>query len=107
RLVADGPARSVDIPRLCNAWLPDTMDASRVQYEASWDEKVDRVKLDQGGPGGRTVVLQAEPGAQAGSRGTVTIGARGGAERFTLRVVVTEQPPNATLRPAHVEGLIA
>ena len=107
RLVADGPSRIVDIPRLCRAWLPNTLDQSRVRYEAVWDQAVDRVDLTQTGQGGRTVVLQAGPAAQAGSTGTVTIGAKGGAERFTLRVRVTAQPPNATLRPARVEGLIA
>ena len=90
RLVADGPARHVDIPRLCRAWLPDTLDQSRVRYEAVWDQVVDRVDLSQTGQGGRTVVLEAEPAAQAGSTGTVTIGAKGGAERFTLRVRVTK-----------------
>ncbi len=107
RLAADGPARSIDIPRLCHAWLPTGMDHSTARYEASWSPGIDRVDLTQQGAGGRTVVLRAQAGAKAGSTGVVQVKARGGSETFPIRVRVTSEPPIATLRPAHVEGLIA
>ncbi|HET8594844.1 MAG TPA: fibronectin type III domain-containing protein, partial [Intrasporangium sp.] len=107
QLVADGPARSVDIPRLCHAWLPDGMDAGSARYEATWSQGIDRVDLTQQGAGGRTVVLKAQPAAKAGSTGVVTVKAKGGTESFPIRVRVTSAPPIATLRPAHIEGLIA
>ena len=107
RLVADGPARSFDIPRLCHAWLPTGMDASNAQYEASWDPAIDRVDLNQTGAGGRQVVLRAQPAAQAGATGSVTVKAKGGAESFKIKVRVVSSPPLATLRPVRVEGLIA
>ncbi|WP_345505573.1 Ig-like domain-containing protein [Terrabacter aeriphilus] len=107
RLVADGPARSFDIPRLCHAWLPTGMDTSTARYEASWDPGIDRVDLSQAGAGGRQVVLQAQPAAQEGATGSVTVKARGGADSFKIKVRVVSSPPGATLRPANVEGLIA
>jgi len=107
RLAADGPSRSLDIPRLCHAWLPQGLANAKPQYEAVWSERVERVDLTQQGAGGRTVVLKAEPAARPGSTGVVTVRAKGGAERFPIRVRVTEAPPIATLRPAHIEGLIA
>ena len=107
RLVADGPARTIDIPRLCHAWLPTGLSPSRAQYEASWDRAVDRVDLTQAGAGGRQVVLRAQPAAKEGATGTVTVGARGGAETFPIRVRVVSSPPVATMRPVTVEGLIA
>ncbi|GAA2470030.1 Ig-like domain-containing protein [Terrabacter carboxydivorans] len=107
RLVADGPARTVDIPRLCHAWLPTGMSDAQAQYEAKWDQAVDRVDLTQTGAGGRAVVLRAEPAAQAGATGTFTVNAKGGTDSFKIRVRVVSSPPIATVRPAHIEGLIA
>ncbi|MFM6848353.1 MAG: fibronectin type III domain-containing protein [Terrabacter sp.] len=107
RLVADGPARSFDIPRLCHAWLPTGMDQGNAQYEATWDPAIDRVDLGQSGAGGRQVVLKAQPAAQAGATGSVTVKAKGGAESFKIKVRVVSSPPIATLRPVRVEGLIA
>jgi hypothetical protein len=107
QLVADGPARTVDIPRLCHAWLPQGLESSTARYEASWSQGIDRVNLAQQNAGGRTVVLRAEAGAKAGSTGVVTIKAAGSSESFPIRVRVTQAPPIATLRPAHIEGLIA
>ena len=107
RLVADGPARSFDIPRLCHAWLPTGMDQGNARYEATWDPGIDRVDLSQTGAGGRQVVLQAQPAAQEGATGAVTVKAKGGAESYKIRVRVVSSPPIATLRPVRVEGLIA
>ena len=107
QLAADGPSRSVDIPRLCHAWLPEGMDGSTARYEATWAQGIDRVDLSQQGAGGRTVVLKAQAAAKAGSTGVVTVKAKGSTESFPLRVRVTSAPPIATLRPAHIEGLIA
>ena len=53
------------------------------------------------------MVLRAQAGAQAGATGAVTINARGGAEKFKVRVKVTSAPPIASLRPVQIEGLIA
>ncbi|WP_404389960.1 Ig-like domain-containing protein [Humibacillus xanthopallidus] len=106
-LAADGPARSFDITRLCRVWWPDGADQGAAQFEAAWDPGVDRVDLSQQGSGGRQVVLQAQPAAQAGATGAVSVKARGGAESFKIRVRVTSSPPLATLRPATIEGLIA
>ncbi|MDN5795269.1 MAG: fibronectin type III domain-containing protein [Intrasporangium sp.] len=107
QLVADGPPRSIDIPRLCHAWLPAGMDPGAASYEASWSQGIDRVDLTQQDAGGRAVVLAAKPAAKAGATGVVTVKARGAAESFPIRVRVTGAPPIATLRPARVEGLIA
>ncbi|CAN7150433.1 fibronectin type III domain-containing protein [Terrabacter sp. LjRoot27] len=107
RLVADGPARTFDIPRLCHAWLPTGMDANNAQYEATWDPAIDRVDLNQAGAGGRQVVLRAQPAAQEGSTGAVTVKAKGGAESYKIKVRVVSAPPAATLRPVRIEGLIA
>ncbi|OFE17077.1 hypothetical protein BA895_18060 [Humibacillus sp. DSM 29435] len=106
-LAADGPARTVDIPRVCHAWFPSGLDAGSAQYESTWSPAVDRVDLRQAGAGGRQVVLQAQAGAQAGATGAVTINAKGGAEKFKIRVKVTSAPPIASLRPVQIEGLIA
>lgn len=107
QLVADGPARSFDIPRLCHAWLPTGMDAGNAQYDASWSPSVDRVDLSQTGAGGRQVVLRAEAGAQEGATGAVAVKAKGGADTYKIRVRVVSAPPAATLRPIRIEGLIA
>ncbi|MEO6997597.1 MAG: fibronectin type III domain-containing protein, partial [Terracoccus sp.] len=106
-LAADGPARTVDIPRVCHAWIPPGMDENSAQYQSAWDPAIDRVSLRQAGAGGRQVVLQAQAGAQAGATGAITVNARGGADRFKIRVRVTSAPPIATLRPVQIEGLIA
>ncbi|WP_374971123.1 Ig-like domain-containing protein [Terrabacter sp. BE26] len=107
RLVADGPARAFDIPRLCHAWVPTGMDAGSAQYEASWSPAVDRVDLAQTGAGGRQVVLRAQAGAQEGATGAVSVKAKGGAETYKVKVRVVSAPPAATLRPVRIEGLIA
>ncbi|WP_343994240.1 fibronectin type III domain-containing protein, partial [Terrabacter terrae] len=107
QLVADGPARSFDIPRLCHAWVPTGMDAGDAQYEAGWSPAVDRVDLTQTGAGGRQVVLRAQAGAQAGTTGAVSVKAKGGAETYKVKVRVVSAPPAATLRPVRIEGLVA
>jgi len=107
QLVADGPARSFDIPRLCHAWVPTGMDAGNAQYEAGWSPAVDRVDLTQTGAGGRQVVLRAQAGAQEGATGAVSVKAKGGAETYKVKVRVVSAPPAATLRPVRIEGLIA
>lgn len=106
-LAADGPARTVDITKICRVWWPDGMDRNKAQFEATWDPAIDRVDLRQAAAGGRQVVLQAEPAAQAGATGAVTVNARGGADKFKLRVRVTSAPPVATMRPVQIDGLIA
>ncbi len=106
-LAADGPARTFDIARLCKVWWPTGLDEGTAQFEASWDPAADRVDLSQQGTGGRQVVLQAQPAAQAGTTGAVTIRAKGSAESFKVRVRVTSSPPAATLRGARIEGLVA
>ncbi len=107
QLVADGPARSFDIPRLCHAWLPTGLDSGSAQYEASWDPAVDRVDLSQTGAGGRQVVLKAQAAAKEGATGAVTVKAKGGADSFKIKVRVISSPPIASLRPVRIEGLIA
>ena len=107
QLVADGPARTFDIPRLCHAWLPTGMDAGNAQYEAAWDPAIDRVDLSQAGAGGRQVVLKAQAAAKEGATGAVTVKAKGGADSFKIKVRVISSPPIATLRPVRIEGLIA
>lgn len=106
-LVADGPARRLDIPRVCHAWFPSGQDGSAAVYDAAWERAVDGVELRQQGTGGRELVLEAEPAARAGATGVVMVGAKGSAERFPVRVRVVSSPPIPTLRPARVEGLVA
>ena len=107
QLVADGPARSFDIPRLCHAWLPTGLDSGSAQYEAAWDPAIDRVDLTQAGAGGRQVVLKAQAAAKEGATGAVTVKAKGGADSFKIKVRVISSPPIANLRPVRIEGLIA
>ena len=106
-LAADGPARTVDITRLCHVWWPSGLDEGTAQFEASWSPGVERVDLNQQGTGGRVVVLKAQPAATAGATGAVSVKAKGSNESFKIRVRVTSSPPAATLRAARVEGLVA
>ncbi|MDN5765698.1 MAG: Ig-like domain-containing protein [Humibacillus sp.] len=106
-LAADGLQRSVDITKICRIWWPAGLDRNKVQFEAKWDPAIDGVDLTQASAGGRQVVFKAQPAAKAGMTGAVTVNARGGAEKFKIRVRVTSAPPLATLRPARVDGLIA
>src|SRR5262249_31816919 len=103
QLVADGPPRSFDIPRLCHAWLPTGLDDSAAQSDATWNPAIDHVDLTQAGAGGRQVVLRAQPAAHAGDTGTVSVKAKGSSESFPIRVRVVSSPPIATVRPAQVE----
>ena len=106
-LVADGPARTVDVPRLCHAWLPDGLDPGTLTYAASWQQQASRVDLSQvdGESRGSRVVLRAQPGAPAGT-GTLTVAVAGTDQKFTLRVRVTEAPP-LSVRPVSIDGLVA
>ena len=39
-LVGGGQPRTVDIPRLCHAWLPTGLDPATVEYTSSWAQAV-------------------------------------------------------------------
>ena len=41
-LVADGPARTVDVPRLCHAWFPTGLDPASVRYTRRLDDPDER-----------------------------------------------------------------
>lgn len=105
-LFADGPARTVDLPRLCHAWYPDGVDPAGVEYDASWTTAIPDVDLSTTGPGASKIVLKAAPAARGGARGEVGFGIRGAAERFTLRVRIVGAGA-LSVRPALVEGLVA
>ena len=105
-LYADGPAKRLDIPRLCHEWLPDGLAADDVSYTATWDQQVNRVGLSQAGAGGRTVSLLAEPAAVKGDTGTIRIGVKGAAQTFPITVRILGSPPPLTVRPASIDGLV-
>ena len=86
-LVGGGQPRTVDIPRLCHAWLPSGLDPATVEYTASWAQAVPGVDLKQGGTGNREVTLTAAP--TASGDGAMTVAAKGSAESFPIRVHAT------------------
>ena len=86
-LVGGGQPRTVDIPRLCHAWLPSGLDPATVEYTASWAQAVPGVDLKQGGNGNREVTLTAAP--TASGDGAMTVAAKGSAESFPIRVHAT------------------
>ena len=86
-LVGGGQPRTVDIPRLCHAWLPTGLDPATVEYTASWAQAVPGVDLKQGGTGNREVTLTAAP--TASGDGAMTVAAKGSAESFPIRVHAT------------------
>ncbi len=126
-LVADGPDRVVDIPRLCAAWFPEGLDPTSVGYAAAWTTPVEQVQLNVGGAGDRLVTLAAGADAVHAARGEFSVGLRGSAQRYPVRVRVVSfkqapvantppgsvpvelppPPPPAVVRPVRVDGLKA
>ena len=97
-LVGGGQPRTVDIPRLCHAWLPTGLDPASVEYTASWAQAVPDVDLKPAGVGNREFVLTAA--ATASGDGAVTVGAVGSTESFPIRVHATPtEGPKATPPP--------
>ena len=86
-LVGGGQPRTVDIPRLCHAWLPTGLDPATVEYTSSWAQAVPGVDLKQGGTGNREVTLTAAP--TASGDGAMTVAAKGSTESFPIRVHAT------------------
>ncbi|MEP6649273.1 MAG: fibronectin type III domain-containing protein [Lapillicoccus sp.] len=86
-LVGGGEPRTVDIPRLCHAWLPTGLDPATVEYTASWAQPVPGVDLKPGGTGNREVTLSAAP--TASGDGSMTVAAKGSTESFPIRVHAT------------------
>ncbi len=105
-LVADGPPRLVDIPRLCHAWMPDGLDPSTVRYTASWTTPISDVELTQQSTGGRVASLRARAAAPDGATGVLTVGVEGSPETFQVRVRVTGAQP-LSIRAIRIDGLIA
>lgn len=115
KVVADGPARHVDIPRLCHAWLPEGLSMDDIHFTATWQKAPDQVSLKQKGPGGRMAVLQADPEAPGG-KGVLTVSADGAKQSFDIDVLVQglhknrspgSSAPKPTLRPITVDALNA
>ncbi|GAA1881345.1 Ig-like domain-containing protein [Lapillicoccus jejuensis] len=102
-LIGGGVPRTVDVPRLCHAWLPDGLDPASVTYTATWDQRPEGVELRQqdGESRGSRVRLAAAADAPSGT-GTVTVGVQGSGESASFRVRVTSTKPVATApgRPA-------
>ncbi len=86
-LVGGGQPRTVDIPRLCHAWLPTGLDPAAAEYTASWSQPVPDVDLKPTGVGNREFVLTAA--AKASGDGAVTVAAVGSKESFPIRVHAT------------------
>ncbi|HET7304837.1 MAG TPA: Ig-like domain-containing protein [Segeticoccus sp.] len=126
RVVADGPARRVDIPRLCHAWLPEGLSMADVHFTAEWKQAPEKVSLEQQGPGGRVAVVRADREAPGG-KGVLTVSAEGAKQSFDIDVIVQGlhldekvenagsdsrkkdkfEAPAPTLRPISVEALNA
>jgi hypothetical protein len=99
--VGGGQPRTVDIPRLCHAWLPTGLDPATVEYTASWAQAVPDVELKQGGTGNREVTLTAAP--TASGDGVMTIAAKGSNESFPIRVHATPTAGPAAAAPEVVQ----
>ena len=100
-LVGGGQPRTVDIPRLCHAWLPTGLDPATVEYTSSWAQAVPDVDLKQGGTGNREVTLTAAP--TASGDGAITIAAKGSNESFPIRVHATPTAGAAAAAPEVVQ----
>ena len=106
-LVGGGQPRTVDIPRLCHAWLPTGLDPARASTRRRGPSRC-RVDLKQGGHGGRQVVLRAQAAAQAGTTGARRRQGQGRRRHLHDPGARHERAARiATLRPVTVEGLIA
>ena len=115
-LVGGGQPRTVDIPRLCHAWLPTGLDPATVEYTASWGQAVPGVDLKREGDGNREVTLSASP--TASGDGTMTVAAKDSPESFPIRVHATptagaeaqqlaQQVPPLVIQPITIAALNA
>ncbi|WP_460460180.1 fibronectin type III domain-containing protein, partial [Angustibacter peucedani] len=113
-VIARGPARTVDVPRLCHAWLPQGLDLDDVRFTARWKTAPQKVDLRQTGQGGRAVVLHAQDDAPDGQNAVLRVGVEGAAEQFDIgvRVIgigpdgqISASVPPPSLRPVQLGAI--
>ncbi|KQX61896.1 fibronectin type III domain-containing protein [Angustibacter sp. Root456] len=99
-VIARGPARTLDVPRLCHAWLPQGLSLDDVRFTARWKTAPRKVDLTQTGAGGRSVVLKAHDDAPDGQNAVLQVGVDGSKEQFDIGVKVIGIGPDGQISAA-------